>query len=72
MDWKGRGVTPSYRRARELYKRAIELGCSQAVKNMQNLTECIQKVSYTSRLFHHLPYRESSLISFAPVPPSHA
>ena len=28
--------------------------------------------SYASRLFHHLPYRESSLISLAPVPPSHA
>ena len=41
----GKGVTPSWRRARELYKRAIELGNSQAVKNMQTLTESIQNVS---------------------------
>ena len=42
----GDGVTPSWRRARELYKRAIELGNSQvAVKNMQILTEAIQNVS---------------------------
>ena len=41
----GSGVTPSWRRARELYKRAIELGNSQAVKNMQTLTEDIQNVS---------------------------
>ena len=68
----GLGVTPSWRRARELYQRAIELGNSMAVKNMQTLTKDIQNVSETSRLFHHLPYRESSLISLAPVPPSHA
>ena len=41
----GEGVTPSWRRARELYQRAIELGDSMAVKAMQALTECIQKVS---------------------------
>ena len=39
------GVTPSWRRARELYQRAIELGNSAAVENMQNLTEGIQNVS---------------------------
>ena len=43
-DGKG-GVTPSWRRARELYQRAIELGNSMAVKNMQNLTNSIQNVS---------------------------
>ena len=42
------------------------------MKNMQDLTEIMQKVSYTSRFIHHLPHRESSLISLAPVPPSHA
>ena len=41
----GLGVTPSWRRARELYQRAIELGCSQSVENMQILTKDIQKVS---------------------------
>ena len=45
MYENGEGVTPSFRRARELYQRAIELGDSQAVKNMQTLTEDIQKVS---------------------------
>ena len=72
MYMNGKGVTPSWRRARELYQRAIELGNSEGVEAMQYLTEGIQNVSYTSRLFHHLPYRESSLISLAPVPPSHA
>ena len=41
----GKDVTLSWRRAREFYKRAIELGCSTAVKNMENLTEDIQAVS---------------------------
>ena len=42
----GKGVTPSWRRARELAKRAIELGAgSEAVKDMQNLTKSIQNVS---------------------------
>ena len=42
----GEGVTPSWRRARELYQRAIELGSSQAVKYMQTLTKHTQNVSY--------------------------
>ena len=44
---RGEGVTPSWRRARELYQRAIELqlGSSMAVKNMQTLTESTQKAS---------------------------
>ena len=45
MYARGDGVTSSYRRARELYQRAIELGDSTAVKNMQIVTEDIQKVS---------------------------
>ena len=70
----GRGVISSYRRARELYKRAIELGDSlAAVKSMQNLTKSIQNVSslYLPPLSSS-PYRESSPISLAPFPPSHA
>ena len=58
----GNGVAPSWRGARELMERAIELGNSTSVEDMQLLTQSIQKVSYTSRLFHHPPYRESSLI----------
>ena len=46
MIWKGRGATPSFRRARELYKRAIILGAgSNAVSSMDNLTRAIQQVS---------------------------
>ena len=45
MYCDGQGVTPSFRRARELYKRAIGLGNSMAVDNMQTLTEDIQEVS---------------------------
>ena len=41
----GDGVTPSWRRARELFERSIELGSSVAVENMQTLTESIQNVS---------------------------
>ena len=45
MYHEGKGVTPSFRRARELNHRAIELGDSQSVKSMQNLTTNIQNVS---------------------------
>ena len=45
MYANGEGVTPSWRRARELHERSIELGDSQAVKNMQTFTKNIQKVS---------------------------
>ena len=48
----GRGVTPSFRRSQEYYERAIELGSSNAVENMQALTEDIQTV--TRALLHHL------------------
>ena len=44
MNSEGMGVPPSWRRARELYQRAIELGCTAAVKNMQNLDQDIQQV----------------------------
>ena len=45
MHEHGKGVTPSWRRARELYERAIELGHPKSVKNMQILTQSIQNVS---------------------------
>ena len=45
MYGNGEGVTPSWRRAREYYERAIELGSSQAVENMQALTETIPQVT---------------------------
>ena len=41
----GAGVTPSWRRERKLYQRAIELGDSKSVESMQKLTESIQNVS---------------------------
>ena len=44
MYGAARGVTPSWRRAREYYKRAIELGSPNAVKDMKILTEDIQNV----------------------------
>ena len=40
----GQGVAPSWRRAREYYERAIELGNSTAMKNMQSLAKDIQNV----------------------------
>ena len=46
MSHEGRGVPLSWRRARELYQRSIELGAgSQSVENMQTLTNDIQTVS---------------------------
>ena len=44
MYEQGEASTPSYRRARELFKRAIEVGCSVAVENMRFLTKSIQNV----------------------------
>ena len=44
MYYNGAGVTPSWRRAREYFTRAIELGNSQAMQNMQTLTKEIQEV----------------------------
>ena len=49
MVEEGRGPCPSsYRRARELYQRAIGLGCEQAIENMQILQENIRQVISTS------------------------
>ena len=45
MYMYGEGVTPSWRRAREHYQRAIELGDSLSVKEMKILTNNIQNVS---------------------------
>ena len=44
MHVGGEGATSSWRRARELYQRAIELGNSMAARNMQTLTGDIQQV----------------------------
>ena len=41
---EGNGVTPSWRRARELWERASELGDSKAVKDLRSLNEAIPKV----------------------------
>ena len=45
MYYEGVCVTPSYRRARELWQRAIELGDQQAAENMQNLIRNIAGVT---------------------------
>ena len=51
MYGDGEGVAPSWRRAREHYERAIELGDARAVENMQTLTRNIQTVK--SEPSHH-------------------
>ena len=43
---RGEGMTPSWRRAREYYQRAIDLGHSLAVEGMQNPTSNIQQVTH--------------------------
>ena len=52
MYFEGKGVAPSLRRARELCQRAIELGSSKAVENMQLLTGSIANVT-SSRMPPH-------------------
>ena len=47
MYGHGLGVTPSWRHARELFKRATELGNSRAVEFMQTGTESIAAVHVT-------------------------
>ena len=47
MYYDGMGVTPSWRRAREYMERAIELGNSTSVKNMQTLNRVIAQVTST-------------------------
>jgi len=70
----GHGVTPSWRRAREYYERAIELGSSTAVENMQDLTASIQNVR--SRRSNHstrpLLVRDLTLLSPRSLLPSHS
>ena len=53
MYCNGKGVTPSWRRSREHYERAINLGETKSVENMQTLTENIQAV--TSERTHRPP-----------------
>ena len=79
MYFDGTGVAPSWRRAREHYERAIELGFSTAVKNAQALTNSIQNVtSRRSKPFtclHHscaqpsLPHPPPSSLAYAQVAP---
>jgi len=45
MYQMGHGVAPSFRRAREHYKRAIELGSSEAVQSMQIVAKFVQEVT---------------------------
>ena len=45
MYYQAQGVTPSFCRSREYFKRAIELGDSQSVENLRDLTGAIQAVS---------------------------
>ena len=44
--FEGNGMTPSYRRAREYFQLAIDLGFSRAVKDMHVLTSDIQQVTH--------------------------
>ena len=75
--FEGEGVTPSWRRARELYERAIELGNSMAVTNMQNLIVSIANVTSSGKpphtpfptLFVSIP-TFSHLLSSRSAPPS--
>ena len=45
LHFIGRGVPPSYRRARQHYESAIELGCSEAVLSMQRFTRNVAEVT---------------------------
>ena len=72
--FKGKGVTPSWRRAREYYERTIELGYSRAAEDMRDLTTSIQNV--TSQRSNHftLPsvLRDLALLSPHSLLPSHS
>ena len=56
MYHEGKGVTPSCRRAREHYKRTIQLGHSRARESMDMLIGDIQKVIVSPKVhvFHSL------------------
>ena len=45
MAAEGLGQPPSWRRAREYYQRAIELGEQQAMRNLRSLNDAIQQVT---------------------------
>ena len=62
---QGQGMTPSFRRAREYFQRAIDLGHSETVEAMQDITIIIQQVTHCppgvrSRL--RIPYGASLLL----------
>ena len=70
MYFDGKGVTPSWRRAREYWERAIELGNSGAVEDMQNLNEAIQEVTI-QRSNHSAPSSlvRNLMLPHSPPPP---
>ena len=55
MYFNDDGVNPSWRRARELFERAIELGNPQAVQNMLTLTQSIANVTSSGKPPHTTP-----------------
>ena len=64
----GQGVTPSWRRARELYKRASELGDPKAVQGMQFLTQAIAAVTSSGKTTSHHPQLGSHIYSRLRIP----
>ena len=51
----GNGVNPGFRRAREHYQRATELGDSEAVQRMQNFTKITALVTSSGKPSHTTP-----------------
>ena len=68
------GVTPSFRRARELCRRAIDLGHSRSVEHMQELNGLIQEVTsrVNSRSAAPSLVRDITHRTIAPLHPQHA
>ena len=65
--FEGKGVAPSLHRARERYQRAIELGNSQAVKNMQDLSRAIAAVTCRGKPPSTTPTRLAELPTSYPI-----
>ena len=70
MAYEGLGQTASWRRAREHFQRAIDLGNTEAAGNMQVLREEIQKVTGPGAT-NHPGLRSSSPPAPAPARPPH-
>ena len=56
MYYQGEGVAPSWRRTREYYQMAVELGSAQGAKNMQKLSRSIAAVT-NGPLISHLHHK---------------